>query len=473
LLRDSLPRVVAALLAGAIGNAFAQGAGLVGTPIDPERIKKGEAVYMRNCAACHQPNGRGVSIFPPLAGAPILDDLPQLMEVVLYGTPRTAMPNFCSLHAEELGQLFTYLRNAWGKEGHESVEADEVLQVVAENPSRRCATAELSRSPLAETVFEFGFGSLQPSEILRFAAHMESAMRASGKIVREPQGRMHLLIGYPLLGEPAAALPEALRLSPALRGLAACSASEFAARQGASGWRLSRTAARPDPRFANAYEYAFLNEGETLVAKAASGPAQVAFFNDEFHAACSMTMSAAHQWPAPWPVRNAQANAAFKIAGCDKLAAVQDGREIAATDGEIRLARRPFALRYTGAGQPALHVARYPELSHALSRLGRHQIVGSADDYMALLPRDLPLRSDFRLSAQADTPGFIPMAGGGFKPEAGGASHIFEVDSVGGVPLRQLLPLTLHTTYFGVLERIDPKRRDLRMSWGACRLVFE
>ena len=52
-----------------------------------ELMAKGEAVYLANCAACHQPDGSGLTgAFPPLAGSDYLKgDRNQVMAAALFG----------------------------------------------------------------------------------------------------------------------------------------------------------------------------------------------------------------------------------------------------------------------------------------------------------------------------------------------------------------------------------------------------
>ena len=75
----------------------------------------GEALYARNCAACHQPSGKGVpGAFPALAADPIaLGPTDRLASLLLRG--RGGMPSFRDdLNNEQIAAVLTYVRGAWG-----------------------------------------------------------------------------------------------------------------------------------------------------------------------------------------------------------------------------------------------------------------------------------------------------------------------------------------------------------------------
>ncbi len=107
-------------------------------------IEKGNAVYLDNCSACHQPNGAGIaSVFPPLAKSDyLMADRARAINVVLKGLhgPVTVngtlynseMPPFgASLSDDEVAAVVTYIRNSWGNKG-EVTSPDEVKQVRSE-----------------------------------------------------------------------------------------------------------------------------------------------------------------------------------------------------------------------------------------------------------------------------------------------------------------------------------------------------
>nr|WP_252728998.1 cytochrome c oxidase subunit II [Aliiglaciecola lipolytica] len=98
-----------------------------------ELMSTGEQVYMRACAACHQPNGQGLpGVFPALAGSQmVLADMPAHIEIVVNGKTGTAMQAFAKqLTMSELAAVITYERNAWGNNTGDMVQAKDVNAVI-------------------------------------------------------------------------------------------------------------------------------------------------------------------------------------------------------------------------------------------------------------------------------------------------------------------------------------------------------
>jgi nitrite reductase (NO-forming) len=87
----------------------------------------GEGTYMRVCAACHQPDGRGMTgAFPPLAKSDYLERMSkdQMITNTLDGlqgsitvngaTYNSAMPPLAFLTDEEIAAALTFVRSSWG-----------------------------------------------------------------------------------------------------------------------------------------------------------------------------------------------------------------------------------------------------------------------------------------------------------------------------------------------------------------------
>ena len=96
-------------------------------PAAPDALQKGEAIYARHCAECHGDRGEGVrGAFPPLAGnrSVLLHTPANVITVILkggylpatVGNPRPhGMPPFLHLLSDdEIAQVGTFVRNAWG-----------------------------------------------------------------------------------------------------------------------------------------------------------------------------------------------------------------------------------------------------------------------------------------------------------------------------------------------------------------------
>lgn len=90
---------------------------------------RGESVYAQNCAACHQPTGKGLPpAFPALDGSKIATGpKPEHLERVLNGKQGTAMAAFGKqLSDAEIAAVVTYERNAWGNKMGDMVQPAEV-----------------------------------------------------------------------------------------------------------------------------------------------------------------------------------------------------------------------------------------------------------------------------------------------------------------------------------------------------------
>lgn len=89
---------------------------------------RGEKVYAANCAACHQPNGKGAGPIKALDGSPIvLDaDKSKQLAVVLNGAGNGAMPSWKQLSDTEIAAVITYTKNNWSNKTGQIVQPAEV-----------------------------------------------------------------------------------------------------------------------------------------------------------------------------------------------------------------------------------------------------------------------------------------------------------------------------------------------------------
>ena len=82
-------------------------------------VEQGRTAYPV-CAACHQPDGRGLpALAPPLAGSASVTGPPEvLIDIVLQGRDQDAaypsMPPLAGLPDDQLAAILTYVRQAWG-----------------------------------------------------------------------------------------------------------------------------------------------------------------------------------------------------------------------------------------------------------------------------------------------------------------------------------------------------------------------
>ncbi len=135
-----------------------------------ELTQRGEEVYNRVCAACHQPTGVGMPpTFPALKGSKVATG-PEAdhINTVLNGRPGTAMQAFKDqLSAVELAAVITYERNAFGnntntmvqpiqiqaaKEGKSVSEVSTEAKAAAKSASAETAApAKTEREPVQST----------------------------------------------------------------------------------------------------------------------------------------------------------------------------------------------------------------------------------------------------------------------------------------------------------------------------------
>jgi len=105
---------------------------------DEPVMKRGQAIYVDNCAACHGGDGRGVAnLFPTLKDSPVVQakDPTTLLQIVIHGTRNVAtdpaptapaMPAFgWRLSDDEIAAVLAYIRNSWGNAAA-TVAADDV-----------------------------------------------------------------------------------------------------------------------------------------------------------------------------------------------------------------------------------------------------------------------------------------------------------------------------------------------------------
>ena len=94
-----------------------------------DMIKRGESVYAANCAACHQPNGKGAGPIKPLDGSAIVTnaDHKVMLNVLLNGAAGGAMPAWKQLSDTEIAAVMTYAKNSWSNKTEQIVQPAQVL----------------------------------------------------------------------------------------------------------------------------------------------------------------------------------------------------------------------------------------------------------------------------------------------------------------------------------------------------------
>lgn len=165
---------------------------LVNERLPLQGLDAGKAVYLANCAACHQPKGTGLpGAFPPLAKS---DSFARLKPVgvaanVLQGktgvltvngvTYNNVMPAMSHLSNKEIADVVDFVFNSWGNQGG-SLTRDEVTAL----------RAELGVSP-------------DPAQGQRHPGTAEAEMKYQGapSAIAGADARMALTVGAPVLTE--------------------------------------------------------------------------------------------------------------------------------------------------------------------------------------------------------------------------------------------------------------------------------
>lgn len=141
-----------------------------------EIMARGEAVYLANCAACHQPNGSGLTgAFPPLASSDyLLGDRNAVLAAALFGLsgPITVngvdyngvMPSAGYLSDAELADVLTYVLNSWGNNGA-AASVEEVAALRAElGQQDRAAGERHTGATEGELRYRGGASAISPED---------------------------------------------------------------------------------------------------------------------------------------------------------------------------------------------------------------------------------------------------------------------------------------------------------------------
>lgn len=103
---------------------------LLGQVSAQEAFIEGEALFLANCAECHQADGQGMpNVYPALAdNETVLGAGADVALVLIIG--RGEMPSFLgALSDQEMADVINYVRNSWGNQGTSiSAEAVAALQ---------------------------------------------------------------------------------------------------------------------------------------------------------------------------------------------------------------------------------------------------------------------------------------------------------------------------------------------------------
>ena len=94
-----------------------------------ELVARGEKVYAANCAACHQPNGKGMGPIKALDGSAIVLDADhnRQISIMLNGAANGSMPAWKQLSDTEIAAVMTYTKNQWGNQTGQVVQPSAIV----------------------------------------------------------------------------------------------------------------------------------------------------------------------------------------------------------------------------------------------------------------------------------------------------------------------------------------------------------
>jgi len=98
---------------------------LAAAPARAQAGADGKALFLKNCAACHQASGKGIpGAFPALAGNKfVTGDHGEVAGVLLKG--RGGMPDFSeTISDRDMAAILTYVRGDWGNKADALTEAE-------------------------------------------------------------------------------------------------------------------------------------------------------------------------------------------------------------------------------------------------------------------------------------------------------------------------------------------------------------
>jgi cytochrome c oxidase subunit 2 len=92
-----------------------------------EQKERGAKVYASNCAACHQPNGKGAGAFPALDGSKMVVG-PKAAQYDILLNGKGAMPKWAGVISDgDIAAVITYTRNAWGNKTGDVIQTQDII----------------------------------------------------------------------------------------------------------------------------------------------------------------------------------------------------------------------------------------------------------------------------------------------------------------------------------------------------------
>ena len=94
----------------------------------PDILQRGEKVYVANCVACHQPNGKGGGAIKALDGSAVVlnSEAGKEIHVLLNGQNNNSMPAWKQLSDTDIAAVISYTKNNWSNKTGQLVQPAEV-----------------------------------------------------------------------------------------------------------------------------------------------------------------------------------------------------------------------------------------------------------------------------------------------------------------------------------------------------------
>jgi cytochrome c oxidase subunit II len=93
-----------------------------------DMVARGEKVYNANCAACHQPSGKGAGPIKAIDGAAVVLDADKAKQIaiLLNGQNNGAMPAWKQLSDTEIAAVITFTKNNWSNKTGQIVQPADI-----------------------------------------------------------------------------------------------------------------------------------------------------------------------------------------------------------------------------------------------------------------------------------------------------------------------------------------------------------
>ena len=147
-----------------------------------ELVTKGAAIYAKNCATCHLPDGKGVAgAFPALtASSVVVGDIKAQTNLILNG--KGGMPAFGKmLKADELAQVITYTRNALGNKVGDEIQPKDIKDLLPQGKTTASSDVKVAPKEKIDASVDLSKDDLIAKGEAVYASNCVSCHQAEGQ----------------------------------------------------------------------------------------------------------------------------------------------------------------------------------------------------------------------------------------------------------------------------------------------------